>query len=235
MKSDKKLKGTGWDLLSYWSSGEYQVVTERLDDYDKKLVQYNPTRDRLFAGLELVPFGSVRVVIMGQDPYPQRVHCTGVAFSVPSALEGPLPPSLINIFKELEDDLHYPAPKNGDLSKWCEQGVLLWNVYPTCASGKPGSHHWVEWEPLTQEIVEKLDARGNVVFVLLGGRARNFSSLITHCPVVSTSHPSPLGVKHGFSGSRIFSRTNDLLCSLGQKPINWKLGEDSGKPQRGDH
>lgn len=237
-KSDelKILKGTGWDILPYWQSGEYQVITERLDDYDdqKKAhgnssyahgVQYNPVRGDLYRALAAVPVERVQVCIVGQDPYPQRMYCTGVAFSVPPGVDR-LPGSLINIFKELEDDLHYPAPKNGDLTQWCERGVLLWNVYPTCAVGKPGSHHWVEWELLTEEIVKLLDSR-KIVFVFLGAKARTYDRFVQESKSICTSHPSPLGVNHGFKGSRIFSKTNDLLCSLGREAINWRLIDET--------
>lgn len=203
---------TEWDL-GYWKTGEWQVVEERLNE-----TQYNPGPDLCFAALRSVLPGTCKVAILGQDPYPQLRHCTGLAFSVQPDCQ-PIPPSLVNIFKEYEDDLHYPAPKNGDLSKWCEQGVLLWNVYPSCKTGKPGSHHWEEWEPLTREIVEKLDEQPGVVFALLGRSAQHFARYIRSGPIISTSHPSPLGAKYGFLGSRIFSRINSLL----KEPIDWRL------------
>jgi len=212
------IKGIGkWNSLAYWRSGEWQVIRERLKDE----TQYNPARADLFASLRLVHPESCRVAIMGQDPYPRSEHCTGVAFSTPPAYRGALPPTLINIFKEYEDDLGYPAPKNGDLTPWCEQGVLLWNVYPSCRKGKPGSHHWEEWTYLTQEIMERLD--GKVVFVLLGRVAQSFHRFSTRSPVISTSHPSPMGANHGFVGSKIFSNTNNSLVNLGQEPIDWRL------------
>lgn len=233
LSSPKELKGTGWDTLTFWKSGEYQVIKERLDAYDQKTAhssgplaldfQYNPVRGDLYRALTLVPFDRVSVAVLGQDPYPQRMYCTGVAFSTPPGVTR-LPGTLINIFKELEDDLQYPPPKSGDLTQWVNQGVLLWNVYPTCAVGHPGSHHWVEWELLTQEILEKLDARERpIVAVCLGKCARSFVRCIRHGRVLETSHPSPLGVQYGFLGSKIFSHTNGLLRELGQPEINWKL------------
>jgi len=210
--------GVNYWNLSYWRTGEWQVIMERLKDE----TQYNPPRTELFAALRLVHPESCRVAIIGQDPYPKRLHATGVAFSIPATCGvGEFPPTLVNIFKEYEDDLHYPAPKNGDLTPWCEQGVLLWNVYPSCATGKPGSHHWEEWTYLTKEIVERLD--GQVVFVALGRVAQLHTVACTRSPVIHTSHPSPLGVSRGFSGSRIFTRTNALLSELGKEPINWRL------------
>lgn len=225
-----------WKALAYWQTGEWQVVKERLKDNAQAGLPYVPARSLLFSSLDRVPFEEVRCVVMGQDPYPTRGHATGVAFSVPGDLrEEVLPPTLRNIFKEYQDDLHYPAPKNGDLTPWCKQGVLLWNVYPSCQVGKPGSHHWVEWTYLTQEIVEKLDGRSSgvhpggespkpsPVFILLGNVARYYSRFILNSPIIETSHPSPLGVKHGFAGSRIFSRANVELCKLGQPTIDWRL------------
>lgn len=213
------MKIKGWSL-HFFSTGEWQVIKERLDEYDQGLVEYNPPRTLLFAALRSVPKEHCRVAIVGQDPYPRREHCTGTAFSVLRTTD-PLPPTLVNIFAEYQADLGYPAPKNGDLTKWCEQGVLLWNATPTCTTGKPASHHWPEWELLTQEIVEKLD--GQVVFVFLGRVAGRFARFVQHSPCIRTSHPSPLGYRAGFSGSRIFTRTNDLLVSLGKQPINWRL------------
>lgn len=212
----------GWDL-AYFQSGEWQVIEERLDEQDKKLVQYNPARGDLFNGLRAIPCDQVRVCILGQDPYPKRMHATGVAFSVPGGLKPEQwPPTLVNLFREYSDDLHYPTPKNGDLTPWVKQGVLLWNVYPSCKTGHPASHHWDEWTYLTKEITEKLDAN-IVVFVMLGAIARSYSRYCVHSPVLQTSHPSPLGASKGFFGSRIFSSVNSSLCEYGETPINWRL------------
>jgi uracil-DNA glycosylase len=215
------IKGIGkWNSLAYWRSGEWQVVRERL----KNETQYNPQRADLFASLRLVHPESCRVMVMGQDPYPSREHCTGVAFST----SGEITPSLKNIFREYSDDLGYPPPKSGDLTRWCEQGVLLWNVYPSCLTGFPGSHHWEEWTYLTKEIVEKLDD-GQVVFVTLGRVAHSFARFLTSSIVISTSHPSPLGAKYGFLGSKIFSRVNSSLERLGKEPIDWRLEDEEDR------
>src|SRR5258708_3442374 len=183
--------GRGWGSLAYWRSGEWQLIRERLQDE----AEYNPPHHLMFAALRAVHPDAVRVAILGQDPFPGREHCTGIAFSTGKLYAGKLPPTLVNIFKEYQADLGYPAPKNGDLTKWCNQGVLLWNVYPTCATGRPGSHHWEEWSYLTKEIVEKLDGKG-VVFVLLGSVARNYHRCISRSMVITTSHPSPLGARY---------------------------------------
>jgi uracil-DNA glycosylase len=210
-----------WRKLRYWSTGEWQVIKEKLDE-----AIYNPGNSKLFAALRAVHPGPCRVAILGQDPYPDPRLCTGIAFEAPG-----LTPSLKNIYSELEADLGITQPTHGDLSRWCEQGVLLWNVYPTCAPGKPGSHHWDEWEYLTREIVEKLD--GQVVFAALGTVAAKFVDHVTKSPVIRTSHPSPLGVRHGFAGSKLFSRINLSLSGMNKDPIDWRL--DNGQLQRTDH
>lgn len=210
-----------WDDLQFWSSEAWQQTQEALDVLEGK---FNPKRENLFAALDACPLESCKVCILGQDPYPDAAFATGIAFSIPPE-QKKFPPTLINIFKEYVEDLHYPFPGNGDLSPWCSQGVLLWNVVPTCETGKPGSHRgWVEWNSLTREIVEVLDTRG-VLFVTLGGIARTFPFLYSKIDtnkVLSYSHPSPLGVGKGkspFSGSRLFSTINSYITPA----IDWRL------------
>lgn len=225
-----------WSDLPYWQSGEYQVIQERLQDYDKAGQDWCPGWDHLFRSLDCTPRGAVRAVVIGQDPYPGRGVADGVAFSVspvPGSGDEPrhegrvvepsrLPPTLRNIFIEYQSDLGFPLPSSGDLSKWCEQGVLLWNTFPSCALGKPGSHHWPEWQPLTQQIVEACDEHV-VPFVLLGRSAGGLANHITKSPCIRTSHPSPLGAKQGFFGSRIFSRVNQEIEFLNRPKIDWRL------------
>ena len=210
-------KLSNWNL-KYFETGEWQVVQERLDDLKVAGILYNPSHKLIFRALEVTPFESVRVVLMGQDPYPNHNLATGLAFSIPSGVVE-FPASLKNIFKEYQDDLHYPEPTSGDLSDWAKRGVLLWNAFPTCLVGKAGSHHWIEWEFLTKEIVEKLDVRGDCVFALLGSYARGYTKYINNSPIVETSHPSPLGANKGFLGSRLFSTINSNL----KEPIDWRL------------
>jgi uracil-DNA glycosylase len=202
--------------LSYFNSGEWQVVNERLHDLELSSTVYCPGRKRLFTSLSAVR-GHPRVVIFGQDPYPNIAHCTGIAFDVPITIKD-FPPTLKNIFKEYQDDLHFDAPTTGSLLPWCRNGVLLWNVFPSCLMGKPGSHHWEEWTPLSKEILQLLDQK-DVVMVFLGSVAREFSRYVNHAMVLETSHPSPLGARHGFLGSRLFSTINSML----DKPIDWRL------------
>lgn len=213
-----------WKDLTYWSSGEWQVVSERLDGLTKKHVLWCPGKRNLFSVFRRCPFNTVRVCIIGQDPYPNPTIATGTAFDIPADVqEKNYPPTLKNIFYEYQSDLHYPAPPNGSLINWCKRGVFLWNAIPSCEAMKPTSHHWPEWDLLTQEIVRKLDEK-DVVFVFLGRHARAFIPEVTrHSKVLETSHPSPLGVNYGFAGSRIFSTVNSHLVNEGLDPIDWRL------------
>lgn len=219
-----------WEDLKFWNSGEWQVIEERLDDMDHGGLAYNPSRRLLFAALAAVPADKTRVCILGQDPYPDIRNSTGLAFDCPRSSQTPA--SLRNIFNEYQADLHYPYPTSSSLQRWVEQGVLLWNVYPSCQRGKPGSHHWDEWTYLTKEIVEKLDASGTVCFILLGSIARQYARYISRSPVIETSHPSPLGANHGFLGSRIFSTCNAKLKAIGQPPIDWRLEDADARGTR---
>ena len=167
------------------------------------------------------PMDAVRVVIVGQDPYPAPGHAVGLAFSVPANLHT-LPPSLQNIFRELEADLHVPRPRNGDLSRWAERGVLLLNRVLTVQPGTPGSHRGKGWEAITERAIKVLAARGGPLVAVLWGRdARNLTPLLADIPVVESAHPSPLSASNGFFGSRPYSRVNALLEEQGAAPIRW--------------
>lgn len=210
----------GWDL-KFFQSGEWQVIEERFNALEKAGKTINPERKNLFKALEATPYDKVRVVIIGQDPYPNPKHATGIAFDCPpDVLE--LPPTLRNIYHELQCDLGYLPPRSGQLLKWCSAGVLLLNAVPSCTAFQSASHRWVEWEYFTKEVVEKCDAR-NIPFVLLGNVARSYNKYIFSSPVVETSHPSPLGANRGFFGSRIFSKVNQILVDRGEQPIDWRL------------
>lgn len=168
------------------------------------------------------PFDDVKVVIVGQDPYPTAGHAMGLAFSVPSTVK-PLPKSLINIFQELKDDLGIERT-NGDLTDWANQGVLLLNTSLTVEQGKPGSHNNIGWQEITTQAIRTIDKhRENVVFILWGNHAIKKAQLIDeekHYIIVSP-HPSPLAAHRGFFGSKPFSRTNNYLISKNITPINW--------------
>jgi uracil-DNA glycosylase len=169
------------------------------------------------------PMARVKVLIVGQDPYPTRGHAMGLAFSVPASVH-PLPPSLSNIFTELTTDLGVPAPTSGDLTPWCERGVMLLNRVLTVRPGTPASHRGKGWERVTECAIDALAARGGpLVAILWGNDARALSRRLTATPCVESPHPSPLSASRGFFGSRPFSRANALLESQGDAPIDWRL------------
>jgi uracil-DNA glycosylase len=169
------------------------------------------------------PFDRVRVLIVGQDPYPTPGHAVGLSFSVAPDVR-PLPRSLVNIFNEYAADLGHPLPSNGDLSEWAERGVLLLNRSLTVQPGKPGSHRGKGWEQVTEQAITALSARGGPLAAILWGRdARNLRPLLGPVPCVESAHPSPNSAHYGFFGSRPFSRVNELLAQQGADPIDWKL------------
>ena len=208
-----------WNL-KYFETGEFQVIQERLHDLDREFGKgksYNPHSDLIFESLDRSVPEDVRCVLVGQDPYPNPNHCTGIPFSIP-ATEQHYPPTLTNIFKEYSDDLGYPTPSSGNLDLWVKRGVFLWNVYPTVGRQKNNPHHWDEWLYLTEEVFKTLD-NDRMVFVFLGRKAQSTAKYCSKSQRIMTSHPSPLGVNSGFFGSRIFSRVNALL----DEPIDWRL------------
>lgn len=164
-----------WDEMDYWSSGEWQVVQEKLDDLDKTHPDsYCPRRENMFADLDAVPFKDVKVAIFGQDPYPSKKYATGMAFSIPKDAQH-FPPTLKVIFDEYCKDLNYEMPTTGNLDKWVKQGILLHNVIPTCNEGNSLSHNWEEYKYLNDCIISNLKLKGDVVFVFLGAKARAFA------------------------------------------------------------
>jgi uracil-DNA glycosylase len=169
------------------------------------------------------PFADVRVLIVGQDPYPTPGHPIGLCFSVAPDVR-PLPKSLVNIFTEYCEDLGHPPPANGDLSPWTENGVLLLNRALTVEPGRPNSHQGKGWEEVTEQAIRALAARGGPLVAILWGRnARNLRPLLGSVPCIESAHPSPLSARSGFFGSRPFSRANELLEQQGGQPIDWKL------------
>lgn len=169
------------------------------------------------------PFDDVRVLLVGQDPYPTPGHPVGLCFSVAPDIQ-PLPASLINIFKEYSDDLGHPAPSNGDLSPWAERGVLLLNRSLTVEPGKPASHRGKGWEDVTEQAIRALAMRTEPMVAILWGRdARNLVPMLEDIPCIESAHPSPLSANAGFFGSRPFSRANRLLQELGAPPVDWRL------------
>ena len=169
------------------------------------------------------PFDDVRVLIVGQDPYPTPGHAVGLSFSVAPDVR-PLPGSLVNIFREYCDDLGLPEPSTGDLSPWAEHGVLLLNRALTVAPHRPAAHRGKGWEEVTEAAIRGLAARGTPLVAVLWGRdARNLRPLLGGVPCIESAHPSPMSARGGFFGSRPFSRANEFLIEQGAEPVDWKL------------
>lgn len=169
------------------------------------------------------PFAEVRVLIVGQDPYPTPGHPVGLSFSVAPEVR-PVPRSLQNIYRELQSDLGLPTPANGDLSPWAAQGILLLNRALTVAPGNPASHRGKGWEEVTDQAIRALAARGTPLVAILWGRdARNLKPLLGPVPCIESAHPSPMSADRGFFGSKPFSRANALLAEQGGEPVDWAL------------
>ncbi|MEB3366789.1 uracil-DNA glycosylase [Saccharopolyspora mangrovi] len=168
------------------------------------------------------PFHDVRVLIVGQDPYPTPGHPVGLSFSVAPGVAPPR--SLVNIFREYSEDLGHPKPSSGDLTPWTERGVLLLNRALTVSPGKPGSHRGKGWEQVTAQAIKALAAREEPLVAILWGRdARDLRPLMPGVECVESPHPSPMSADRGFFGSRPFSKANEILQRKGWQPIDWKL------------
>ena len=184
--------------------------------------RYLPAGDNVLRAFRR-PLAEVRVLIVGQDPYPTPGHAVGLSFSVAPDVS-PIPASLRNIFAELVDDLGVAHPANGDLSPWADQGVLLLNRVLTVRPGSPGSHRGKGWERVTEAAIRALVARGGALIAVLWGRdAQNLQPQLGPTPVIASAHPSPMSARNGFLGSRPFSRVNAELERLGSPPVDWAL------------
>jgi uracil-DNA glycosylase len=184
--------------------------------------RYLPAGDKVLRAFQQ-PFADVRVLIVGQDPYPTPGHAIGLAFSVAPEVRR-LPGSLVNIFREYGDDLGYPVPSSGDLSPWTERGVLLLNRVLTVAPRQPGSHRGKGWEEVTEQAIRALAARRSPLVAILWGRdARTLVPLLDGVGCIQSAHPSPYSAASGFFGSRPFTRANRLLEQQGAEPVDWKL------------
>lgn len=204
-----------------------EPVVHRMGDFLRSELEagrgYLPAGDRVLRAFTL-PMARVKVLIVGQDPYPTPGHPVGLSFSVERDVR-PLPRSLQNIYTELSSDLGIPPASHGDLTAWFEQGVLLLNRCLTVQPGRPASHRNKGWEQVTQLAIESLVARGGPLVAILWGRdAQTLEPMLGQVPVVKSPHPSPMSARYGFFGSRPFSRTNDLLVRQGAEPIDWRLG-----------
>jgi uracil-DNA glycosylase len=169
------------------------------------------------------PFDAVRVLVVGQDPYPTPGHAVGLSFSV-AADTRPVPRSLANIFREYSDDLGHPTPSSGDLTPWAAQGVLLLNRVLTVRPGEPASHRGQGWEAVTEQAIRALvDRPDPLVAVLWGKDASTLGPLLEDVPIIASAHPSPMSADRGFFGSKPFSRVNAELEDLGDEPVDWRL------------
>jgi uracil-DNA glycosylase len=223
MKTDWNPVLRGEFTKPYWAELQQFVAVERA-----RGVVYPPA-DEVFAALHLTPYAEVKVVILGQDPYhgPEQAH--GLCFSVRPGIEPP--PSLQNIFKELEADLGIPPPNHGCLDSWARQGVLLLNASLTVRRGRAASHQGKGWEIFTDEVLKAVnDKPERVVFILWGASARKKKALVDRSRhvVIESPHPSPLSASSGFFGSRPFSRANAALVEAGREPVDWRIPPREG-------
>lgn len=201
----------------------HRLVEFLKDEKARKQLVYPPGK-LIFHAFEATPFDSVKVVILGQDPYHGPGQAHGLCFSVPLGV--PPPPSLINVFQELYNDLNIPAPRHGNLEGWAAQGVLLLNATLTVRAGQAGSHQQKGWEEFTDAAMQRLNERKEGLIFLLWGKfaqakARCIDSQKHH--LLTAAHPSPLAARYGFFGCRHFSKTNELLLKQGKQPIDWQL------------
>lgn len=212
----------GWRTALAPVAADLAALSAHLDDEDAAGRSWLPARPRVLRALEQPP-GDVRVLVVGQDPYPTPGHAVGLAFAVDPAVH-PLPRSLHNVFRELADDTGLPRPTSGDLTPWTQRGVLLLNRVLTVREGASGSHRGLGWERVTDQVVRSLSARGGaLVAVLWGSQAQTLRPLLGDVPVVASAHPSPLSASRGFFGSRPFSRVDALLAAQGAAPVDWRL------------
>lgn len=217
--------GNDWDeqLNTIWESPGFNKFYEGImHEYNTKTIY--PPKDYIFNALKLTSYKNTKVVIVGQDPYHGINQAHGLSFSVQKGVA--VPPSLQNIYKELEADLGVPPKEHGDLSNWAKQGVLLLNAVLTVEKDKAASHRNKGWEPLTDYIIKRLNQKEEpVVFILWGNFAKEKAKLITNPKhfIITSPHPSPFSAYSGFFGSKPFSKTNDYLEKNKMTPIDWSL------------
>ena len=219
------LLGNTWDGLLYSEfQKEYYIKLREFLKNEYATQTIYPEMGNIFNALKYTAYEDVKAVILGQDPYhgPNQAH--GLCFSVQKGVKAP--PSLQNMFKELNSDLGIPIPKSGELTSWARQGVLLLNTVLTVRAGQANSHKGMGWEIFTDRVIELLDMREKpIVFLLWGGPAKTKLKLITNRNhhILSTVHPSPLSAYNGFFGCKHFSKTNEILRSMGEKEIDWRI------------
>lgn len=220
--------GNSWDeLLNEEFSKEYYLSLREFLKTEYSTGTVYPEQNNIFNALRLTPYENVKAVILGQDPYHQPGQAHGLCFSVKKGVK--IPPSLVNIYKELKNDLDIDPPAHGCLEEWAENGVLLLNTVLTVRQSEPGSHKGRGWEILTDRIIQLLNEREQpMVFILWGSFARSKKSLITSQKhlIIENVHPSPMSAHNGFFGGRYFSKTNEFLKEAGMEPVDWNLSDN---------
>jgi len=220
--ADAGLIDEDWAFQLQPVAGDIAAMGDRLRAEVAAGRHYLPAGDRVLHAFAR-PMSQVKVLIVGQDPYPTPGHPIGLSFAVDRHVR-PLPRSLANIYQELESDLGIPRAGHGDLTGWSDQGVMLLNRVLTVAPGTPASHRGWGWEKVTEHAIRSLVGRGGPLVAILWGRdAANLRPLLGETPIIASAHPSPLSASRGFFGSRPFSRTNELLAQQGAEPVDWRL------------
>ena len=216
----------GWKaaLINEFNSNYFFELKQFLVNEKQAGITIYPPGPQIFTAFDLTPFAKVKVVLLGQDPYHGAGQAMGLSFSVPPGI--PAPPSLVNIFKELKDDLNIPIPNTGDLTPWANQGVFLLNAILTVQAQSPASHQKKGWELFTDAVIKTLsDQKEGLIFLLWGKFAQSKAVLIDQQKhhVLMAPHPSPFSAHSGFFGSKPFSKINAILSNEGKEPINWSL------------
>jgi uracil-DNA glycosylase len=212
----------GWAEALAPVAGTIETMVSFLESETRAGREWLPAEDKVFRAFRY-PFSQVRVLIVGQDPYPTPGHPIGLSFAADPHVR-PLPRSLRNIYTELHDDTGLPVPEHGDLTSWSEHGVMLLNRVLTVQAGLAGSHRGKGWEAVTEHAIRALVSRGTPLVAILWGKdAAKLRPLLGDTPVIESAHPSPLSARRGFFGSRPFSRANDLLIQQDGVPVDWSL------------
>lgn len=218
------IEDSWYNLLQDEFEKDYFIQLKSFLKTEKEKYTIYPPGNKIFSAFNHTPVNKVKVVIIGQDPYHGEGQANGLCFSVSDGIKHP--PSLVNIFKELNNDLNIPMPKSGNLEKWANQGVLLLNAILTVRANQPGSHQKQGWEEFTDTVIKKLsEHKDGLIFLLWGKFAQEKAALIDNTKhfILKAAHPSPFSAYNGFFGCKHFSKTNEILVNRGLKPIDWNL------------